>query len=69
MAIVTGFANTNVTWSVDEPQGGSIDQNGLYAAPNVPGTYHVRATSAADNTKFAVAVVTVQSGSGTININ
>jgi DNA-binding beta-propeller fold protein YncE len=32
-----------VTWSVVEPNGGSIDASGEYRAPLRPGTYHVRA--------------------------
>jgi hypothetical protein len=61
-ATVTGAADTSVTWSVDEGStGGSVDTTGLYAAPGTQGTFHVRATSNADNTKFAEATVTVAS--------
>ena len=35
---------------------------GFYTAPNVRGTYHVVATSAADATKSGTATITVQSG-------
>lgn len=58
---VTGTTNTNVTWSVVEVGGGSINGSGLYTAPATPGTYTVKATSAADNTKIATAAVTVPS--------
>ncbi len=60
IATVTGTTNTAVTWSVQEgAAGGTVSAAGLYTAPNGPGTYHVVATSVADNTKTAVATVTV----------
>ncbi len=59
VAMVSGTANTAVTWSVVETTGGSIDASGLYTAPGAAGTFHVRATSAADTTKQATATVTV----------
>jgi hypothetical protein len=59
-------ANSAVTWSVQEVAGGSITNTGLYTAPNSAGTFHVVATSEADPSKKAVAVVTVQAVS--INI-
>lgn len=59
-ATVTGNANTNVTWSVTEgPTGGAITTDGVYTAPATSGTYHVVATSVADDTKSATATVTV----------
>lgn len=59
-ADVSGTANTAVTWSVQEgAAGGSVDETGLYNAPDVAGVYHVVATSVADPTKSAVATVTV----------
>ncbi len=58
-ATVTGSTNTAVTWSVIEAGGGSITPAGLYTAPGSAGTYHVLATSVADATKSAQAVVTV----------
>ena len=61
-ATVTANFPQGVTWSVVEgASGGSVDGTGLYTAPATPGTYHVRATSVADNTKFDTATVTVQS--------
>jgi hypothetical protein len=69
-AAVTGTSNTVVTWSIQEgASGGSITSGGVYTAPNVPGTYHVVATSQADPTKHATATITVQAGNvqGTIN--
>ena len=61
-ATVTGNTNTSVTWSVS-PSVGSISAAGVYTAPaSVPATQTVtvKATSVADNTKFATATVTLQ---------
>ena len=60
-ATVTGTAaSTAVTWSVQEgAAGGSISDTGVYTAPTSGGTYTVVATSVADPTKSATAVVTV----------
>lgn len=58
-ATVSGAKVKTVTWSVDEVQGGSISATGVYTAPALAGTYHVRATSVADASKFALATVTV----------
>jgi hypothetical protein len=68
-ASVIGSVNTTVAWNVQEGSaGGSITGTGVYTAPNVPGTFHVVATSQADPTQQATATVTVQAGSasGTI---
>ncbi|MBI3489636.1 MAG: Ig-like domain-containing protein, partial [Acidobacteria bacterium] len=56
-ATVTGSTNTAVAWSVQEASGGAVDGSGLYTAPATPGTYHVKATSAADTSKSATADV------------
>lgn len=58
-ATVGNTTNTAVTWSVVEGGGGSITSGGAYTAPATPGTYHVKATSQADATKFGTATVTV----------
>lgn len=58
-ATVTGVTPTTVTWSVQEPAGGTIDATSVYTAPATAGTYHVIATS--------VAAPTV-SGSATVNV-
>ncbi len=55
-ASVSGSSNTAVTWAAP---GGTITSGGLYTAPSTAGTYTVIATSAADSTKSASAVVTV----------
>ncbi len=62
-AIVTGSGNTAVSWSVLEGSaGGTITNEGAYAAPQTSGTYHVMATSQSDPTKTATATVTVVQG-------
>jgi hypothetical protein len=49
-AKVTGTANSAVTWSVQEPSGGTIDGAGLYTAPqDASGTFHVVAASQANS--------------------
>ncbi len=48
-----------VTWSVQEANGGTITQAGVYTAPSTAGTYHVLATSQADTTKVATITITV----------
>lgn len=65
-AIVVGLANPNVTWAAT---GGSIDANGLYTAPNSPGTYTITATSVSDPTKSGTATVTVSTPVPTITIS
>jgi len=62
--------NMAVTWTVQEgAAGGSITGAGVYTAPNVVGTYHVIATSAADNTKTGIAPITVPPVSVTVSPN
>lgn len=59
-AEVLGLSNTNVVWSIVEPAGGVITPAGVYVAPKVEGTYHVRATSTAQPEVFAEAAIGVQ---------
>jgi len=60
VATVTGTVNTAVSWAVQEvTSGGSITSSGLYTAPGANGTFHVIATSQADTTQTATAIVTV----------
>ena len=40
-----GFSRNDVTWSVREPDGGSIDARGFYRAPNTPGVYEITVQS------------------------
>lgn len=60
-ATVTNSTNTQVVWSVVEAAGGTITQSGVYTAPSTTGTYHVKAVSSADSSKYATATVTVTS--------
>lgn len=58
-ASVSGTTNAGVTWSVAGSTSGSVTAAGLYTAPATAGTYQISATSNADPTKKATAVVTV----------
>ena len=61
LATVKGATDTTVTWSVQlGATGGSITSSGVYTAPNTLGTYGVIATSVADPTAIASAVVTIE---------
>jgi hypothetical protein len=55
-ATVTGTSNTAVLWKAT---GGVVSSTGLYTAPAAAGSYTVTATSAADSTKSASALVGV----------
>ncbi|MBE6611257.1 MAG: hypothetical protein E7632_02090 [Ruminococcaceae bacterium] len=46
-AVCTNMTNKTVRWSVVSENGGEIDQNGMYVAPNTEGVYEVIAQSAA----------------------
>lgn len=56
---VDGTEDKSVTWSVSDPEGGSIDDNGLYQAPSEEGTYEVIARSNADGETRTSAFVLV----------
>ena len=57
---LTAPVSGGVTWSVEEGSaGGTISADGVYAAPETGGTFHVLATSAADPTKMDRATLTV----------
>jgi hypothetical protein len=56
---VKGLGRNTVKWSVDEPGGGEIDQDGRYLAPARAGTYHVTAVSTLDPQASARATVVV----------
>lgn len=68
-ALVSGTDDKAVVWSIDEPNGGSIDSDGLYVAPLVVGTYTVRATSTVDPARSgtAKAYVVPRELSGTVS--
>lgn len=60
-ATVTGTTNTAVTWKVNSPAVGTVDQTGLYIAPGTmpASAVLVTATAKADNHTSATAVVTL----------
>jgi hypothetical protein len=59
-AVVTGSADSTVTWSITEgATGGTITAAGIYTAPSTAGTYHVVAASRASPGVRATATVTV----------
>ena len=59
VATVLGGVDETVTWSVDEENGGTVTNQGLYTAPKIQGVYHVTASSIASPQQRAVATVTV----------
>ena len=59
-AEVVGSEDKSVTWSVKEDNGGVIDHNGLYQAPELPGTYEITAVAGADESVTASAFVIVE---------
>ena len=59
-AEVTGSEDTAVEWTVREENGGVVDRNGIYEAPELPGTYEVTASARADQTATASAFVVVE---------
>lgn len=68
-ATVDGTLDHRVAWEIAEGRvGGSIDSTGAYTAPANPGTYHVVASSRADNTRIATAVVTVTAPPANIEV-
>jgi hypothetical protein len=58
-AVVKGSGETRTRWSVEEQDGGSIKDDGVYTAPRVMGIYHVSATLSGISGAKAVATVTV----------
>ena len=58
-ATVTGASDTAVTWSAS---GGTITAAGLFTAPQIGGSYVVRATSVADPRSSGTALATVTGG-------
>lgn len=68
-ASVVNSTNPQVTWKVVEAGGGTISSSGLYTAPSAEGTYHVKATSAADPTKSATSTVTVTTGLVSVTVS
>nr|WP_320133180.1 LamG-like jellyroll fold domain-containing protein [uncultured Holophaga sp.] len=58
VATVTG-ATGGVSWSLWEPQGGSISNSGLFKASKTPGTYHISAMTQAAPQVATTATVNV----------
>lgn len=59
-ATVVGSEDKNVLWSVKEENGGAIDANGIYQAPEVQGTYEIIAAASADPKVTVSAFVIVE---------
>ena len=59
-AEMTGSEDKSVRWSVKEENGGVIDHNGIYQAPELPGTYEIVAVSNSDENVTASAFVIVE---------
>jgi uncharacterized delta-60 repeat protein len=64
---VTGHQDPSVTWSVFEPEGGTITDGGIYTAPLTQGTFHVVATSVGYPAARASATVTVSFPPGALD--
>lgn len=60
-AEVKGVKDPAVAWSVEESEGGSITQDGVYTAPTRTGTFHVVATSVSESALRATATISVSS--------
>ena len=58
-ATVTGTGTTDVTWSLQEAAGGSVNASGFFVG-QAQGDYHIVATSVADPTKNGVGVAHVR---------
>ena len=61
-ALFENVSDQRVRWSVKEPQGGEIDENGLYTAPNTVGVYEIVAESLAHPELRASTYVVVRDG-------
>lgn len=59
-AEVIGNEDKAVSWSIREENGGAIDRNGIYQAPELAGTYEIVAVANADETVTASAFVIVE---------
>ena len=47
-AAVKGATGIGIRWAVEEQEGGSISQGGVYTAPRITGIYHISVTSIAN---------------------
>lgn len=59
-ANIVGSEDQTVVWQVCEQNGGVIDKNGVYQAPELAGTYEIVATADADERATASAFVIVE---------
>lgn len=59
-SIVEGSEDKTVTWELKDKQGGTIDANGVYQAPEIEGTYEIIARSSADPDVTASAFIIVE---------
>jgi len=61
---VLNAADPSINWQIitagTNEEVGAISPDGLYTAPNSPGSFQIRITSIEDNTKSAVATITVE---------
>jgi uncharacterized protein YjdB len=65
-AVVTGASDASIHWSVQEPNGGTITDDGIYSARQEIGTYHVRVLALSNGlTAQTIAKVTVVNLYGT----
>jgi hypothetical protein len=58
-AVVRGSHNARVEWAVQEQEGGSITEEGVYTAPRIIGIYHVIAVATTEGTALARAIAKV----------
>lgn len=58
--VFTGVSDTRVRFMVKDPEGGTIDENGMYTAPNITGVFEVIAESVAFPELKASAFVAVR---------
>lgn len=59
-AVTEGFEDERMKWSVKDAEGGTIDKNGKYTAPETPGVYRIGAVSTAYPQIEASTFVVVQ---------
>ena len=59
-AVVTGVEDKRIIWEVKDPEGGAVDQNGIYQAPELKGTYEVVARCSAQPDICAAGFVIVE---------
>lgn len=59
-AVLEGFRDQRLKWSVKDQNGGRIDKNGKYTAPETAGIYHIAVTGTADPKASASTFVVVR---------